>query len=59
MILLVNSIKPVRTPDDNTLQSPVCPRIVEMFIAKKNPMRIDVKFIIREITIGIRFLIHF
>jgi hypothetical protein len=59
MILLINSSRPVKSPEDNTLQSPVCPRIVEMFMAKKNPMRIDVKFIIREIITGIFFLIYF
>ena len=56
-MLLVNSSRAVKIPEHRTPQSPVCPRIVEMFIAKKNPIRIEVKFIIRESTMGIFFLI--
>jgi hypothetical protein len=56
-MLFATSRNPVKSAEDSILQSPVWPRIVEMFIAKKNPMRIDVKFIIREMIIGIFFLI--
>ena len=54
----MHSIHPVNIPDANIPQSPVCPKIVEIFIAKKNPTRIEVKFIISEITNGTFFRIN-